>query len=345
MITTVTLNPCIDLTVRVSGLRLGELNLVTDTRTDISGKGVNVSVALRALGLATFCTGVSFDGNGRLLDEFLERNSICRQFAISRGSIRTNIKLYDEDGRLTEINHAGFPVDRVVMEQFQRILLECAAQSELVVFSGRIPVGVEPDIYRRSMMALKKLPVKCVVDAEGKPLREALRRKPYLVKPNRREMEGLLRGKIATREEALAACRRLLDKGVGVVCLSLGAEGALIAGREAAFYAPALDVPVRGLQGAGDSMVAGLCKGIKENAGLDDMLRYGVAAASASIQREGTLLCRKNDFENLLPRVKVERLDLPVPPPLPKPEKEAEPVSPNRSASRIKSKPKESVKP
>lgn len=322
MITTVTLNPCIDLSVRVPRLRPGELNLVTETRTDLSGKGVNVSVVLRALGLATMATGISFDGDDARLAAHLEMHSICRRFAIAHGNIRTNIKIYDDNtGEMTEVNHRGFPVGEPVVEQYLRELRVCAEQSRVVVFSGRIPAGAKDDIYRRSMQMLKDLPLKIVVDAEGAPLKEALRQKPYLIKPNLHELRTAFRCKTETNDDILAVCRAIIEKGVGVVCVSMGERGAIIADRGAAFHAPALDVEVRGLTGAGDSMVAGLCKGIEEEAGIDRMLCYGMAAASASLLREGTQLCRLEDFTRLLKSVLPQRL---VYTPLPKkPEKAA----------------------
>lgn len=324
MITTVTLNPCIDLSVRVPALRPGELNLVSDTRTDISGKGINVSVVLRALGLATIATGISFDGDDAKLQNHLEMHTISRRFAMAHGNIRTNIKIYDETtGQMTEVNHRGHPVGQPVVDEYLRELRACAENSEIVVFSGRVPAAADDGIYRQSIRSLKGLPVKCVVDAEGAPLREALRQKPYLIKPNLHELRTILRCATDTDEEILAACRTLIEKGVGVVCLSMGERGAMIVDRDAAFFAPALDVVVRGLCGAGDSMVAGLCKGIKEGAAIDTMLRYAVAAASASLLREGTLLCRADDFVRLLPQVKPQKLAYEPLPALPQPKKKA----------------------
>jgi 1-phosphofructokinase len=96
--------------------------------------------------------------------------------------------------------------------------------------------------------------------------------------------------------------------GVGIVCCSMGGDGAIIVDKDAAFFAPALDVEVKGLQGAGDSLVAGLCKGLTEKLGLDGMLRCGVAAASGSLTREGTLLCRAQDYAEMLKRVTIEEL-------------------------------------
>lgn len=309
MITTVTLNPCIDLTVQIPSLEVGGLNLVNATRTDISGKGVNVSLVLRELGLATMACGINFDGNGQQLVDFLEQNSIAQSFAMAHGQIRTNIKVVDESKKeMTELNHRGWPVEKTVINQFLENLVTCAHHSELVVLSGRIPSGADTDVYRKAMAAIKPLPVRTIVDAEGEPLLEAIEEKPYLIKPNAYELGTIINRQLKTKEDIVKAAREIIAMGVSVVCVSMGGEGAMIIDEKEAYFAPALDVDPKGFQGAGDSMVAGICKAIKEKQGIGTMLSYGIAAASGSIIREGTLLCRSHDFDRLLKQVELKRL-------------------------------------
>ena len=88
----------------------------------------------------------------------------------------------------------------------------------------------------------------------------------------------------------------------------MGSRGAVILDDKEAFYAHPVAVEVKGTAGAGDSMVAGFCLAIQEGAGLKEMLRYGMAAATASVMREGTLLCTRSGFESMLPRVEIERI-------------------------------------
>jgi len=309
MITTVSLNPCIDLTVTVPGLIPGRLNMMDTCRTDIAGKGVNVALVLDELGVPAMCTGISFSQNHAELAARLDGISVAHDFVISPGSIRTNLKINDSaENTMTEINSRGDKVSRELLELAAEKILELAAKSEMVVMSGRIPNGAGDDIYRRLMQRMRWLPCKIVVDAERGALVEAVRERPFLIKPNLYELEQSFGKKAGTIPEILSICGWVISSGVEICCVSMGERGALIASRGGAFYAKPPEITPRGFQGAGDSMVAGICKAATDGLELSDMLRYGIAAASASIIREGTQLCRREDFEEMLARVKVEKV-------------------------------------
>ncbi|MCL2056081.1 MAG: 1-phosphofructokinase family hexose kinase [Oscillospiraceae bacterium] len=309
MVTTVTLNPCIDWTVELPSIALGALNLSRSERIDICGKGVNAAEVLRELGCPVCCTGISFTENGGLLREKLDALGIPHDFAIARGRIRTNIKAYDlEKNQMTELNSLGQPVTSDVLDEFMDKLDALAAKSSIVTLSGRPANGACGDIYRRCVKLIGKYPAKTVLDAEGEPLLLALRAKPYLVKPNLYELETALNAKAGSETEIAAMARELIRLGAGVVCVSMGENGAVITDGSESFYAPALPLTPRGFQGSGDSMVAGICKAILESRGIGDMLRFGIAAASASIIREGTLLCRMDDYIKFLGQVEIRKI-------------------------------------
>ena len=309
MITTVTLNPCIDYTVNVPELTLGSLNMMQSSRLDVSGKGVNVAVVLSRFGIPVFCTGVSFTANHTELASFLDREGIDHDFVIAQGSIRTNIKINGgESDDVTEINSRGDKVSADTLKQVREKITRLAAKSEMLIMSGRIPNGAGEDIYRKIMRDVRGLGCKIVIDAERRPLVEAVRERPFLIKPNLHELEVSFGKRAQDIPGILSVCGMIISGGVEVVCVSMGKRGALIASREGAFRAVVRDISPRGLQGAGDSMVAGICKAAVDGLELSDMLRYGVAAASASIIREGTDLCRSEDFEDMLVRVEIEEI-------------------------------------
>ena len=310
MITTVTLNPCIDYTVNVPELALGELNVMSSSRLDVSGKGVNVAVVLSRLGVPALCTGISFSANHAELAAFLDGEGVAHDFAMARGSIRMNIKINDggESRRMTEINSRGDKVSPDMLKQAREKITRLAAKSDMLIMSGRIPNGASEDIYRQIMQDLRGCGCKIVIDAERRPLIEAVKGCPFLIKPNLHELEVSFGRPVRDISDILSVCGMIISSGVEVVCVSMSERGALIASREGAYHAVVSDIKPLGLQGAGDSMVAGICKAVSEGRNLSDMLKFGIAAASASIVREGTDLCRSKDFEDMLARVEIEKI-------------------------------------
>ena len=98
------------------------------------------------------------------------------------------------------------------------------------------------------------------------------------------------------------------EKGVEMICLSLGPDGALLSTKDQAFFCPAADVPVLGTQGAGDSMLGALLLSLHRGDSLPKALCFASAAAGASIQRPGTLLCTREATLSLLPSLSARAL-------------------------------------
>lgn len=310
MITTLTLNPCVDKTITIKGFNYGGLNRVVRTRNDFSGKGINVSIAVHQLGERTKCLGFSYLHDSAFAEESLAKIGLDHEFIGVEGSLRTNIKIFDEDGQImTEFNEHGQPVNAGALDELKRLVTAHLGYSEIMVFNGSVPLGVPEDIYRTLIETTKKAGVKTVLDAEGELFLEGIKAGPYLVKPNLYEFESAFNVKVNNNQDIVRVSRKIIENGVGIVCVSLGKKGAVIVSKDEAWYAPGSDIKVRGVQGAGDSLVAGICLAIKGRLGLDQMLRYGVAAANASLLRDGTLLCTLDDFRKMLTQVSVERVN------------------------------------
>ena len=308
-IVTVTLNPCVDKTIEIDSLNRGGLNRVKKTRTDYSGKGVNVSKALHALGCDTVCAGIVFSGGGGAFMKSLGDDGIANDFYLIDGELRTNTKLFEINERtMTEFNERGsFNAPEKLEEIIGKIVGICeSAQS--AVLAGSIPDGMPPDIYKK---IIERLPgVKIILDADGAVFDEALDAGPYAIKPNLFELEAAAGKKLSTHGEIFAACEKIIGAGKAkIVLVSMGSDGAVICGGGEKYYAPSLDIAVRGLQGAGDSMVAGICYAISFGCSVRETLRCAAAAAAASIIREGTLLCLREDFDRFYNMVKISSIN------------------------------------
>lgn len=306
MIATVTANPCMDKTVAVEEFDLYRMNRVRVLCTDPSGKGINVSKALRAVGVATLCTGFDFteDGAASLLAADLDGWGIPHELVPVKGALRVCTKVIDERRRHTiELNERGAAVSSENGDALLQKIAEVAKRCEFLTLSGSLPQGLGKDFYARCVGRIKELAPACrvVVDAEGELLLNALAESPFLIKPNIHELEGTFDCKIDGIETLDAKVQEILARyELGVICVSLGDKGAYIATRYEAYCCEPARVAVRSLQGAGDAMVAGLCMALEQGHPLPDVLRYGVAMAGAAIAVEGTRPGTRADFERLL---------------------------------------------
>lgn len=309
MILTLTLNPCIDKTIYLDELEVGSYNRVKNTREDLSGKGLNVSIVLTNLGKDTLCMGFNFKNNGHLLESYLDSHHVKYDFITADGAIRTNIKLFDSSCQvMTEINEAGPLVPKAFVDRLLTDLESALDHADILVLSGSIPPGVPADIYQSIIRTANKKHVRTVLDAAGEPLLLGLKEKPFLIKPNTLEFEQAFQKEIECGMSAPEIAAQAVSSGIPYVCVTMGADGAMLVDREHVYQAKPLSLIPKGLTGAGDSMAAGLCYALQNGLGGRDMLRYAMACAGGSIRREGTLLARRQDIEELLPLVQIDVL-------------------------------------
>ncbi|MBO4299670.1 MAG: 1-phosphofructokinase [Clostridia bacterium] len=308
MITCVCLNPAVDRTVSVPTLTPGGLNRVAASRSDAGGKGVNVAVTLARLGMDAACLSFLPRENGRLIEEKLASEGVAGASVTLEGAIRTNLKVFDESRReITEINESGAPVNEKALADMAALIAGYAERSDFLVLSGSLPPGCPPSFYRDVMESAPRA-CRCVLDADANRLREGLKARPFLIKPNLHELRELTGEPLNGLSDINRAARSLVGQGVGVVAVSMGGEGAFITDGRVSLRAPRVDVAVRSTVGAGDAMIAGLVSGLSRGLTLEQTFRLGVACATASVMSEGTGLIENTAVQALLPLVKIEIL-------------------------------------
>jgi 1-phosphofructokinase len=164
--------------------------------------------------------------------------------------------------------------------------LDTLAAGDTLVLAGSIPPTLPRDTYSRILSRLAGRGIRFAVDAEGALLTDTLPYAPFLIKPNRAELEGIMGHSLPTDADLRGAAIYLQGQGAKNVLISLGGEGALLLDEQGAFHrvaAPA--VTAVNTVGAGDSMVAGFLAGIGRGYGY--ALRLGIAAGSATASSVG----------------------------------------------------------
>lgn len=288
MIYTVTCNPALDYIMRLPGpVTEGSTNRAGETLIQPGGKGINVSAVLRALDTPSTALGFVAGESGDWLVRLLAGSGLQTDFArLPAGQTRINVKL--KAGPETEINAPGPDIPPQALEALYHRLDRLQAGDSLIL-AGSVPKSLPADFYAGLLRRLDGRGVQTVVDAEGQLLADVLPWHPFLVKPNRAELEGLL-GCALTNDALVAEGAAALQvRGARQVLVSLGGDGALLRtaeGRTLRMAAPT--GVVRNSVGAGDSMVAGFLAGWTASGGDPAAaLRLAVAAGSATAFADG----------------------------------------------------------
>jgi 1-phosphofructokinase len=314
MIITVSLNPALDKTARVDVFRANALNRLKDVVTDPGGKGVNVSGVLKALGAESIATGFAGGSPGQDLLKGVAGAGIKADFIEIAGTTRTNLKIVDAEGSLTECNESGPVISGEEWALMEQKLESYAKAGNTFVLSGSLPGGLGEDAYQKLCASLKLAGASVFLDADGKALSLALGNASHLlpdyIKPNRFELLncfGMEDDGSAGGDYLASLCVRLLDRGIKLVALSMGSEGALFFCGEGAWKAAALPVTVKSTVGAGDSMVAALCYGLDRGMKKEDCFRLAVAVSAAACTTEGTKPPDKAAVDALLEKVNLQK--------------------------------------
>ena len=281
MVYTVTFNPSLDHIVEVDDFRTGITNRVTAEEMRPGGKGINVSIVLKELGIESSAIYYSAGFVGDEITRLITESGInASEIKLSRGCSRINLKLKSIDG--TEINGMGPDIDEDSINKLYDKLGDLK-DGDILVLAGSIPPTMPKTIYSDIMERLKGRDIRIVVDATGELLLNVLEFKPFLIKPNDQELGELFRVDITTKESVIPFARKLREIGAENVIVSMAGEGAVLIDKDG--NVTMLDAPLGKLinaVGAGDSMVAGFIAGIIKTGNPKEAFKLGIAAGSAT---------------------------------------------------------------
>lgn len=306
VIVTVTLNPAVDKAVIVPHFTVDRVNRVTQMRLDPGGKGINVSKILSALGSDSLATGFLGGDTGAYIKKALDDLRIRHDFLEVPYPTRTNLKVYDPENRsYTDINEPGAELSALWADRLFEKLLSSTAPGDIVVFAGGAPKGIEDDIAATWALKLKERGVKTAADLDGSRLAGILKSKPMFIKPNEFELKELLSLPDMEINTLKEAALQLVRGGIELVCVSMGARGALFADEKGVLMAKARARQVVSTVGAGDSVTAAIVYA-KENAlSREDTAALACACATAKVACEGSLAPSLSEIQEVLSRVEL----------------------------------------
>ncbi|MBK8185135.1 MAG: 1-phosphofructokinase [Candidatus Competibacteraceae bacterium] len=315
-VVTVALNPALDQTIEIAGLKPGAVNRALRMQVDVGGKAVNVASCLSDFDVKTAVTGQIGRDNAALFEELFQRKKIANHCCYLDGLTRINSKLVDTiSGDTTDLNMPGPEFSPAaaqdLLDQVLRRLEQLAGHVQWVVLSGSLPPGMPADVYATITRQVQAAGGAVLLDTSGAPLKAALAAGPKIIKPNGHELSELVGRPLNSLNDLIATGRELLaaSPAPDLVVVSLGGDGALFLNREQALQAQPIRMNVSSTVGAGDAMVAGLIAAQLEGLSLIDTARLATAFAAAKLTRLGPHLPRPAEVRALAQQVSVSSIN------------------------------------
>lgn len=309
MIISVTLNPTVDRTLFVDGLRLHDANRALKIETDAGGKGLNVSRIIQAMGGKTTAVAVLAGDTGAFVEGVLHREHVPLLAIRVPGETRMNISVEDFSGKPpTTFNAPGAVVSDTAWNTLLFDCRELANSASWVCLSGSLPPGAPKDAYVQLLNLFRAHGVSVCVDADGEPMLLALDAVPDFVKPNQSEVSRLLGRPVSDLEDALEAAQSLHDRGIRFAMVSMGALGAALVAEGKRFLAESPQIEPKSTIGSGDSTIGGFLASLERGESAADALRWGCAAGAATALSDGTAIGTREDIDRLFSDVQVREI-------------------------------------
>ncbi|MFT3719382.1 1-phosphofructokinase family hexose kinase [Pseudorhodoferax sp.] len=313
---TLTPNPAIDHTVTLDRLEPGAVHRARAEQFEAGGKGIGVAAVLAALGVRVAAGGWLGAENPQRFEQAFSALGIADAMWRVPGRTRTNIKLADTArGETTDVNLPGIAFDAELLARAEAGLLGRLAPlvgaGTWVTLAGSLPPGVVPGRMARLARALRDRGARLMVDTGGATLRALLAElepAPDFVKPNRAELEELVGRPLPTVAAVADAAAQLQQRGIALVVVSLGGDGAVVASGGTRWFAATPRVPVATTVGAGDALVAGTLGALIEGRAPLDAAVFGMACAAARIQRVAPGLPPRPEIDALAAQIQPHTL-------------------------------------
>jgi 1-phosphofructokinase len=303
VIVTVTANPSVDRTLEIPSLDRGVVIRATAAQVHPGGKGVNVARALVANGIPARAVLPAGGREGEQLLDLLSSRDVAVVPVPIAESVRENVTVIEPDGTVTKLNAPGPHLAPTEVARLIEVTIQASTAADWVALCGTLPPGAPEDLYATLVTELHRIGIRVAVDTSGSALVKAIEAGPDLIKPNGDELAEAIAHPIQSLGDVTDGARKLLDRGVHQVLVSLGKEGAVSVADSVALRAWTTPVVPRSTVGAGDAALAGFLSTWEEQSLA---LRTAVAWGAAAVKQPGTGMPGPGDID--VDIVKIEEL-------------------------------------
>lgn len=296
MVYTVTFNPAMDYVMQVKNMNEKDINRSEEEKIFYGGKGINVSSVLTQLDIENTATGFLAGFTGSELERMLRTDNINTDFVhLKTGFTRINVKIKSE--KELDINAHGPDISEQDIDEFLNKLKKIKS-GDYLVLAGSVPPSLSDDIYEKILEHFTDKDINVVVDTTGNLLKNILKYKPFLIKPNHHELGEIFSVDINSTQDVIRYAKKLQEMGAKNVLVSRAKDGATLIDENGNVIS-VTNAPGKIVSsvGCGDSMVAGFIAGYIESKDYEKALRLGAVCANATAFSSS--IAKKKEIDNM----------------------------------------------
>jgi len=303
MIYTCTMNPAIDLFVEMDTFVADEVNRSKYEEYQANGKGINVAIVLKKLGIDSMTLGFLGGFSGQFIKDSLDSLFISNDFILVDGITRINTFVQSINGEYKVVNQGP----EISSGDQEKLLhqLEQLNNNDILFVNGSLPKGVDASILLEISKISLKNGFKLVWDISHPILKELVKYKPYLIKPNIDEFRKIFLEEESNDDQIIEQAKVLVSKGVENILISRGGEGAWFVNEFMVLESNAPGGTVVNTACSGDTLLATFYATYQVSGDAKYSLKKAVAAGSSTAFRPG--LTNFTDVDRLMENITVSR--------------------------------------
>jgi 1-phosphofructokinase family hexose kinase len=307
----ITLNSAVDKIIRIEKIKSRHVIESDEHFAFPSGKAMNSAKTLESL--ETKVTGICFVGENDY-NFFSQLNSSHIKLKLFKvfGNTRNNITLIDRNHSLiAHLKTSGYTLSEIDLEYLYAALNKIVKSNDIIILSGSLPRGVPVNSYRTLIEYFNKKGSKVVFDSSKLFLKEGIKAKPYLAKPNIKELADITNGTFSREKDIVNAAKAINRMGIEFVFVSRGAKGVIVTqNNRSGYWIGGLKSRLDNIQGneigCGDAMVGGISFGLYHNYDTENLINIAVATGTANLLKMGPGLCNAQDVKHLQERISIQ---------------------------------------
>jgi len=308
LILTITLNPSIDRRYTLEQFEKGEIFRAGDVQYTPGGKGLNVTRVIQSFQEPVIATGFLGGFSGKYILNELNKAGIDHNFIPINGETRSCLAIISDDGIQTEILESGPIINEEEMVRFKSLYKSFIKDYDIIVASGSLPRGLHADMYKELIRIGKTQGKRFILDSSGEALEYGIEASPFLVKPNKEELENLMERAINSEKDIIDGANYILNKGVNIVVVSLGKDGSMVFHENKIYRVRVPKIKAINPVGSGDAMIAGFAISLIRDYDFQHMLKFAAACGTANAMEAETGKVDRDNVKNIMNKIIVEEI-------------------------------------